>query len=246
MARRQNIERRRKQIRHYQARRRRRSPVWRALLFWWAPALVFAMAGAALLLAIVGFSLFRPGVGAPGRYVLPQAGLHLVHATAAQVGEVLRMGNARRLLGALSDADIGISLKLPLPEPRAMAFAPLDPLPPIDTRRHSPARTLPLPLAWEWKTDVARHDNHFEVRIADALEKAGFSATPKPPPGRGKAVFWVGLDGKGCAETVLRLAPSGVETAPLRALRTALLAGRGQGAAQGTVTVIWDTAKESP
>ena len=152
----------------------------------------------------------------------------------------------RRHVGILSLLGVLLGGVLSLSGWDAMAFAPLDPLPPIDTRRHSPARALPLPLAWEWKADVARHENRFEVRIAETLGKAGFSATPEPPPGRGKAVFWVGLDDKGCAETVLRLAPSGVETAPLRALRTALLAGRGQGAAQGTVTVVWDTAKESP
>ena len=70
MARRQNIERRRKQIRHYQARRRRRSPVWRAFLFWWAPALVCGLALAGMASTAVGFLAFRPGGGDPERYAL--------------------------------------------------------------------------------------------------------------------------------------------------------------------------------
>ena len=114
MARRQNIERRRKQIRHYQARRRRRSPVWRAFLFWWAPALVCGLALAGMASTAVGFLAFRPGGGDPARYALPPARLGLAQATAGEVGELLRMGNARRLVGALGDADIGISLDLPL------------------------------------------------------------------------------------------------------------------------------------
>lgn len=243
MARRQNIERRRKQIRHYQARRRRRSPVWRALLFWWAPALVCALAFAGLAALTVGFAAFRPGVGDPARYGLPAAGLGLVRATAEEVGELLRMGNARRLVGALGDADIGISLDLPLPEPKALAVARLAPLPEAGARLGAGARRPALPPLAE---GAAPERPSFAVRADAALEAAGFRMGAAAPEGRGKAVFWVRLGEDGRVASALRFAPSGAETAALRALRVAVGAGRGRGAAQGTVTVVWDNAEDKP
>ena len=99
MARRLNIERRRKRIRHYRAQRRRRSPAWRALLFWWAPALIVAVAALALAQAVAAF-VGRPGAGPAARYALPRPSLGLVAATAAQAEELRRLGNVRRLAGA--------------------------------------------------------------------------------------------------------------------------------------------------
>lgn len=238
MARRQNIERRRKQIRHYQARRRRRSPVWRAFLFWWAPALVCGLALAGMASTAVGFLAFRPGGGDPARYALPPARLGLAQATAGEVGELLRMGNARRLVGALGDADIGISLDLPLPEPRPVAFARPGPLPEARARASADAwhQALP-PVAGEPTAGAAPK---VSVRPDEALAAAGFRMEAAAPEGRGKAVFWVRLGEDGRVAAALRFAPSGKETAALRALRVAVGKGRGKGPAQGTVTVVWD------
>ena len=60
MSRRLNIERRRKRIRHYRAQRRRRSPAWRALLYWWAPAVVCLLTWLALVQTMALF-WGRPG-----------------------------------------------------------------------------------------------------------------------------------------------------------------------------------------
>ena len=111
MSRRLNIERRRKRIRHYRAQRRRRSPAWRALLFWWAPALVCLLAGLALAQTVRAF-LLRPGEQLTATWTPPEArepGLGMVWATADEAEALRRrLGNVRRRAGALMDADIGL------------------------------------------------------------------------------------------------------------------------------------------
>ena len=53
MARNLNIERRRKLIRHYQAMRRRRSPVRRAFTYWWGSALLSMLTLGVLALLVL-------------------------------------------------------------------------------------------------------------------------------------------------------------------------------------------------
>ena len=78
------------------------------------------------------------------------------------------------------------------------------------------------------------------VRLSAALAEAGFRASAPRPEGRGRCVFWVELDAAGRVATAARFEPAGAETPALRQVRGALLAGRGHGAAQGFVTVVWD------
>ena len=248
MARRLNIERRRKQIRHYRARRRRRSPAWRALLFWWAPAIVCALTFLALAAMLTGFSLSRPGVGPESRYRLPGAGMRLVRVPQEQANAWMRAGNARRVATApLGDAEVGISLGLPLPEPgplaRGKALAHLS-RPAAHGETGAPSPGAALPPAWETPAGAPAEEAAVRLRADAAL--AGFRAEVRPPPGRGSATFWVELGADGRPTTVLRFAPAGAETAPLRALRTALLRGRGRGRGQGEITVHWgaDARKE--
>lgn len=239
MARRLNIERRRKRIRHYRAQRRRRSPAWRALLFWWAPALIVAVAALALAQAVAAF-VGRPGAGPAARYALPRPSLGLVAATAAQAEELRRLGNVRRLAGALGDADIGISLAPRLPEPDPLPLGPLGALPrPRAAGRGVGAAALP-PAAEALAAAPAPREAR--VRPSAALAEAGFRARLPRPEGRGRCVFWVELDAAGRVATAARFEPAGAETPALRQVRDALLAGRGRGAAQGFVTVAWDEA----
>lgn len=245
MPRRLNIERRRKRIRHYTALRRRRSPVWRALTYWWGTAVVGAAAALMLGAMAFDFSSRRPARRERPR---PRAGLSLIVATAEEVSGVVRTGNARRLATALSDKDIGISLAPRLPEPPPQTLPPLPPL--SETARvarggeDEGVALLPDVMGALSNTPPGA-TKPLRARFAATLSAAAFQvgAWPEPSGAPGMARFWLSLDSEGRPETVLRLLPKGAESDWLRALRTALSAGRGKAGAQGLVTVTWD-AKE--
>lgn len=245
MPRRLNIERRRKRIRHYTARRRRRSPVRRALTYWWGAAVIGV--AAALMFGAVAFDFvaWRPRAAARD---LPRAGLCLLSATAAEVSGVVRSGNARRLAAALSDRDIGISLAPGLPEPSSRVLPPLPPLPSPAVGREKGEGCVAFLPAFMGEAGAGQGNGAEPLRVwaSPALSAAGFRVGAWPAPdgmASGAARFWLSLDAEGLPETVLRLAPKGEESDWLRALRTALFAGRGKERAQGTVTVAWE-AKE--
>lgn len=245
MPRRLNIERRRKRIRHYTARRRRRSPVRRALAYWWGTVAIGAVA--ALMFGAMAFDFLarRPARQAPPRR---RPGLCLVSATAEEVSGVVRTGNARRLATALSDREIGISLAPRLPEPTPRTPPPLPPLPETALAVHGEGEEGKLlPAFMDAAAGVAPMAGEpVRARSAATLAAAGFrvGAWPALRTGpAGVARFWLSLDAEGRPETVLRLAPKGAENDWLRALRMALFAGRGKAGAQGIVTVTWN-AKE--
>ena len=249
MSRRLNIERRRKRIRHYRAQRRRRSPAWRALLYWWAPAVVCLLTWLALVQTMALF-WGRPGFLLILTWTPPlsrPAGLALVTATPAET-EALRqrLGNVRRRAGDLRDADIGISFAPSLPEPVPLAFEPLGEPPTLGAGLGAAAETgLGLPPAYESVAGGGRKPFGLRTEAATALRAAGFVFDWKPPAGRGRAVFLVALGPGGRPETVARLEPAGPETEALRRLRRALEAGRGEEPAQGIVTVQWETESEA-
>lgn len=245
MPRRLNIERRRKRIRHYTARRRRRSPVRRALAYWWGAVAIGAVA--ALLFGAMAFDF---PTRRPVRQTRPRRrpGLCLVLATAEEVSGVVRTGNARRLATALSDREIGISLAPRLPEPIPRTPPPLPPFPEttLAARDEGAGGKLLPAFMGAAERQAPERATPLRARFAATLSAVGFRVEVWPAPRKesmGMARFWLSLDAEGRPETVLRLAPKGAESDWLRTLRTALFAGRGEASAQGIVTVTWN-AKE--
>lgn len=242
MSRRLNIERRRKRIRHYTARRRRRSPVHRAILFWWGTVLLLSLLGGALV-QLLALRVFRMPEHREGKWVLPRATLSLIYASEADVAEALRMGNTRRSARAMSDADIGISFEMPLPEPQSVTLKPLPPLPTsfaAADATESPVASLPLMYAGVEKSATPS----VMVRTTASLTAAAYAPRVRMPsePGQcGTATFFVELDDEGRTVHVLRINPSGEETPRLKRLRTILIRTRGTKAATGTVTFTWNT-----
>lgn len=246
MARNLNIERRRKLIRHYQAMRRRRSPVRRAFTYWWASALLTAITCGVLALAVLGpWRRLQQGPSRPEQWPLPAPGLTLRRASAQEVAKLQRQGNARRAAMALSDREVGISLAGKLPEPRPLGGKPLPELAlsiSVGAAGIAPEDLLPScytpPAAVESRT----------VQVAETLRLAGYAPhfpREAAPTGRGQAIFQVSLDAQGRAETVLRLAPTGAETELLRTLRLALSAQRGScGPAEGLVICRWQLGEK--
>ena len=126
MARNLNIERRRKLIRHYQAMRRRRSPVRRAFTYWWGSALLSMLTLGVLALLVLGpWKHLHQGPAQRACWSLPEPGLTLRRASAREVAELRRQGAARRAAMALSDREVGISLAGKLPEPKRLGGNPL-------------------------------------------------------------------------------------------------------------------------
>lgn len=247
MARNLNIERRRKLIRHYQAMRRRRSPVRRAFTYWWGTLLLSALTVGALATTVHGWCAEGRVTRAEGAKPLRAPGLQLRLASATQVAELMRLGNARRSAMALSDREVGITLDGALPEPEPLGGKPLAPLVlevAIAGAQEAQATLLPPAYAGPEAASDARAEKAraFEVTLDTALAEAGFPAPEAPAlvEGPGRAVFQVALDGVGRPESVLRLAPAGEESADLRRLRLALSAQRGaRGPAEGLVICRW-------
>lgn len=241
MSRRLNIERRRKRIRHYTARRRRRSPVHRAVLYWWGTVLLLTVTGVVLALLLLLRNLGRPGCGPETKWRLPAASLRLIAVPEQAVAEALRMGNVRRSARAMSDADIGISFAMPLPEPAPLQLRSLPPLPselPVRVPER-PGMNLPPLFSGAVAGGVP-----VALRPEPALTAAGYlpSRPPQPESGTcGSALFSVHLDETGRAVHVFRLAPAGEETPWLRSVRLMLLRTRGTAAASGRITVVWNT-----
>lgn len=247
MARNLNIERRRKLIRHYQAMRRRRSPIRRAFTYWWGSTLLSAITAGALALAVLGpWSLLRRSAArTEPRGALPEPGLTLRLASAQEAAELRRQGAARRAAMALSDREVGISLAGKLPEPKPLGGKPLPELAlaiSVGAAAVDPEGLLP-----SCYTPQAAVDSR-TVQVAEALQAAGYA--PHFPreaavAGRGLAVFHVVLDAQGRAETVLRLEPAGAETEILRALRLGLTAQQGAcGPAEGLVICRWQIGEK--
>lgn len=213
--------------------RRRKS----LIAYWWAPFLICSIVGAGLFGAYWGLPKSGPK---NVRYPLNPT-LRVVYTTQEVLNTLVKEENVRRLSMALNDDDIGISLHGTLPEPPQRAYLAL-PLPnfyAVETaaERTSPATLLP-PMAPVKQVVTAP-----EVVVCtrdEALTACDFQATfPEVPADVAElsAKFFVRLNESGRVIEVLRLAPGGKESAWMRQLRTALLDGRGTGAAQGMLRI---------
>ncbi len=248
MARRLNIERRRKRIRHYAARRRRRSPLRRAILFWWSSIVVLGVTLLFLAKLTVELAFYDVGKRPTEAYRLPPATLQLVYASQAEINERLRMGNARRIAVAMSDADIGLSLDVSLPEPSPLTTKALPPLTLNYNKQNAVALSSGELLPRAYTPEEAADAERIKVTVSDDLVKVKYALgtlpeCPKDEPA-GRAVFWVRLDDNGRPETVLRVSPLGEETPWQRALRVHLGACTGTAWARGRITIYW-TAEEA-
>lgn len=247
MARRLNIERRRKRIRHYTAKRRLRSPLHRAVLYWWGPLLLFAVTAALLVGPLVrAFDREnRVGVGF-GRAFLPPSGLRLVRASEADVAEVIRAGNVKRLAVALSDEDVGISMDPPVAAPRTLPRLPLvEPRKPTAQTGNLPYAAF-IPKATEPAVGPVGTTGGLSLRMDGSLDRVAFATdalgNDVQPAEVLNALFEVALDGDGRVMAVFRIRPAGEETETLRRLRRLLEHGRGNGAASGKV---WFSTRET-
>ena len=130
MSRRLNIERRRKRIRHYRAQRRRRSPAWRALLYWWAPAVVCLLTWLALVQTMALF-WGRPGFLLILTWTPPlsrPAGLALVTATPADATSNTLLAEAlSEILGTLTDREADVlRMRFGMYDGRTLKLSTLD------------------------------------------------------------------------------------------------------------------------
>ncbi len=244
MARQLNIDLRRKRIRHYHARRRRRSPLWRAFTFWWSAGLVIGLTWLILAKLTLNFFLDDYGERELASYQLPQPSLRLIHVSAQEIEERLRMGNARRSAIAMQDSEIGISLETRLPEPPPPEQRPLVPLSGQTVTMASQAELqfnyLP-PLAQTQEPAATRQTF---LRLPQQLTAVNFGfaeALPPAPEGTpaGRADFWVKLNEEGRVTSVLRLAPNGEESAWLKSLRLFIAKGKADGTGYGILTLYW-------
>ena len=239
-----NIERRRKRIRHYTARRRQRSPFHRAFTYWWVTVLLCLILLA--LFAPITASFHLRSAEKPAAPARPS--LRLVWASEEEVTTIVRAGNARRLATAMNDADIGISFAPRLPEPAPLPEAPLLAAGEV-ARAETAPRAVPLPpAAGEGRGANALLNPAPNCRLSAPLVEAAYAPADWQsglPAKGGSARFWISLDEEGRPETVLRLAPTGTETPLLKALRLAILSGRGRRAAQGIITLTWHTKEEA-
>lgn len=158
------------------------------------------------------------------------------------------MGNTRRSARAMDDADIGISLKMPLPEPERLTFKPLPPLP--TTSLYSASETAPVAtLPRMYCADSASAEAPLlAVRVSEGLQQVNYLPKLRVEPESGacgSVTFYVALDDQGAALHVLRVNPSGEETPWFKMLRKRLTRTRGTAAAAGYVTFTWN-AKELP
>lgn len=247
MARRLNIERRRKRIRHYTAKRRLRSPLHRAVLYWWGPLLLFAVTAALLVGPLVrAFDREnRVGVGF-GRAFFPPSGLRLVRASEADVAEVIRAGNVKRLADALSDEDVGISMDLPVAATRALPRLPLiEPRKPTARPGSLPYAAF-IPKAMEPAPESVGSAGGLLLQVDGALGRVAFATDAVGSDVHTaealNALFEVALDDDGRVMAVFRIRPAGEETETLRRLRRLLEHGHGNGAASGKV---WFSTRET-
>ena len=244
MARNLNIERRRKQIRHYQARRRRRSPIRRAFIFWWGALTVSVMTLWALAETVEGF--FRREAVAQrveARCRPAEAALRIYYIPRPAMEEIKRMGNVRRRPKEMSDEEVGLSLAPVLPEPKPLPqvrFAPL-------MGEVAEKEAVPLCVLPQMNRPVVLEATRLRFSPDAPLVNVDFRPSVSKLSGMvdraGVAEFWVTLRADGWPESVLRLAPRGEETPWLRTLRTCLNGTRGQRAAAGRVKVIWTPEK---
>ncbi len=198
-----------------------------------------------LLLALLTLDVVFSGVGhrAHEAYQLPPSSLRLVYASQNDISDRLRMGNARRLAVAMRDTDIGLSLEIPLPQPPALIPPTFAPLSAYQATPTPPTRSVVQLLPRLSNTPTPATEKPFQVKLSESLRTAELTPLTQPtkPKGlpAGRVDFWIELNADGRIETLLRVSPSGEETEWQKALRIALNACTGKGAAQGFVTLFW-------
>lgn len=207
------------------------------IAYWWAPFLVCVVPLAGIF--AVAFPSFRPQSSV--HKALPPPGIYWVSVSAERVQELVKAETVRRRARALGDEDVGISLATTLPEPAprerqtvvsdlsAISFAVTSETPSIDF----------LPPSYREQVVLLESDT-LQVRMDEALSSCAFQVRlPSLESGASDEplIFRVRLNAHGATEEVLRLSPNGKETPWMRAVRQAVSAGRGEGAAEGILSV---------
>lgn len=216
--------------------RRRKS----VLSFWWGPLLLCAL----MVCGFVAVAFKRSQQPAIEVYQ-PEASLHMVYVTEAQIEKIYQVENVHNQAMALSDEDVGISLDAILPEPQMRQPQRMEPMllqveksPPhtlsVDAylpkmREHTPEYTGEAEILWS--ADAALRASRFAVTLPYFADDEGL----------GEVRFAVALNETGHVIEALRFAPAGAETVRLRQLREAILKGRGRQAARGEVRIFWKT-----
>lgn len=240
MSRKLNIERRRKRIRHYNARRRQRSLLRRAFSYWWSTLAILIFVISALANTMIWF---YPRAKAPvASFVLPKAQESVYYISRDEINAFLANENFQQVAHPISDKDVGILLELTLPTIPAYVEQPLPPLPQPQSEKTKLSDMRLLPKAYTPKPTMAETSTITVKEILDpSLKAANYTFTlPTPPTDDvANATFFIQSNEKGEIETVLCLAPEEKESEFLATVRRALQQGTTQGAAHGTIHLKW-------
>lgn len=240
MSRKLNIERRRKRIRHYNARRRQRSVMRRAFSYWWSTVLVLLFVLFALANTMIWF--YPRATVDKGTFSLPKARESIRYVSKEEIDAFFTKGTFQQTSHLISDEDVGISLKIDIPEVPTYIPQPLGEFPTPPNEKTSLLSLNLLPKAYT--DDIAlslKTVPTFNQVLSPSLISAGYTFTlPSPPQDYVEdATFLIQTNDKGTVDSVLRLLPKGSESDFLRKVRLALQKGTTQGATEGTIHFQW-------
>lgn len=244
MSRTLNIERRRKRIRHYHARRRQRSAWRRAFSYWWSTALILVFVFLATTNTVIWF--YPRATDTISNFALPEAKESIHYASREAIRAHLTRGTFQQTSKILSDDDIGISLDHPLPTLPPYTPKPLGALPTLKQAMPPLSALHIVPKAYRAEfTSKQKVVPALTTHLSPTLKLAHYTFTLPTPPDDfvGDATFLIESNAEGKVETVLRLAPTGAESEFLSRVRLALLGGLTQKAAQGTLRLQWRKGK---
>jgi hypothetical protein len=239
MSRKLNIERRRKRIRHYHARRRQRSLFRRLFSYWWSTVILLLFVATAVVNV---FTWVQSQKYCPSQaFLLPPERESLHYISNEELKAFLSRGTLQHTSRLISDADVGISLDLDIPEiiPFEVQSLGAFPTPPLESPSLAAAHLIPD--AYDDHFAPTPLTSEFNTLCSPSLIDAQYTFTlPEMPENdAGEAIFVVQTATDGKVETILRLSPSGQETPFLRQLRLALLNGSAKRDANGTIRLQW-------
>ncbi|MDO5462983.1 MAG: hypothetical protein Q4F99_05830 [bacterium] len=240
MSRKLNIERRRKRIRHYTARRRQRSVVRRAFSYWWSTVLVLLFVLFALAHTMIWF--YPRATADQATFALPHARESMRYVSKEEINAFLTKGTFQQTSQLLSDEDVGISLNIAIPEVPAYRPQPFGESPQLPDEKRSFLSLHLLPNAYTDEMALNRKPVPTCTHVlSPSLIAAGYAFTlPSLPHDRVEdATFLIETNAQGNVESVLRLQPKGAESDVLRKVRFALQKGSAKGATEGTIHFQW-------